>query len=62
MGVDKDQYGEPRPCPFCGGKSFEICPTSTNGRGRWVRCMNCGTEGPVGGSEIDAHNRWNARA
>ena len=61
MAVDKDKHNEPKPCPFCGSKSLETCPTN-HSRARWYRCMICGTEGPVGGSDIDAHKRWNQRA
>lgn len=55
-------HGRAAPCPFCGGGRVEVCPTNINSKGRWIRCMTCGCEGPVGGSESDALNRWNLRA
>lgn len=50
---------ELKPCPFCGNKDVSVADTGS----AWVRCLvpDCGCEGPVCESEIDAVHAWNCR-
>jgi Lar family restriction alleviation protein len=52
---------ELKPCPFCGSKNIEI-----TGRDKcWIRCNNCGCEGPTPANlwptDMEAIEAWNMR-
>lgn len=52
---------EPKPCPFCSGKSFAESPSL--GRSHWnVVCDDCGASGPHGHDDQMAIRQWNIRA
>lgn len=49
-------------CPFCGGEAAH----KTSGpieryKPHWVKCNDCGGEGPVRESKKDAIEAWNRR-
>jgi Lar family restriction alleviation protein len=47
------------PCPFCGGGRQQ---QSSNGHESNLMVCECGAEGPPGEDDIEAIDRWNARA
>jgi len=50
-----DEDIELKPCPFCGSSGAAVV-------GSFVRCGNCGAVGPYGYTDLEAIERWNARA
>ena len=54
------------PCPFCGtvpsrtGSGFGNLPDGR--RGRYLVCVKCGAEGPLGDSVKGALDAWNTRS
>ena len=50
---------ELKPCPFCGGKDFEV--VSVYGGEYYVDCLNCTTCGPSGETYEEAIEAWNRR-
>lgn len=48
-----------KPCPFCGGNDLSLCKSGS--KDLYVRCRDCGTEGPSTGSGVGAWGLWNKR-
>jgi Lar family restriction alleviation protein len=52
-----------KPCPFCGDPDVKLFQAhNTDDGARWVECINCLTEGPVGFTDKSAVDAWNRRA
>ena len=49
-------------CPFCGGVAKLKAPGYEHYSPCWVKCTQCGAEGPTKSSEEDAEKGWNERA
>lgn len=50
-----------RPCPFCGGTSFQLRSWTepvTKSTGDSVICMGCGAMGPMARDEMEACDEW----
>ena len=57
-----------KPCPFCGNKELRLMAIkSVNDKfvGYYILCepkiKPCGTQGPIGDSDLMAHKKWNGR-
>lgn len=46
-------------CPFCGTFNTII---HTEYLGTWIRCLNCGAQGPFTDGDMNAVKAWNKRA
>ena len=46
----------PNDCPFCGGSNLEMGNTPSF---YWVRCQDCGAEGPTNKDRKEAVELWN---
>jgi Lar family restriction alleviation protein len=51
-----------KPCPFCGGVAKLKAPGYEHYSPCWVKCTQCGAEGPTKSSEEKAEKGWNERA
>lgn len=49
------------PCPFCGGVAELKAPGYEHYSPCWCKCTQCGAEGPVKSSELEAEKGWNER-
>lgn len=68
--VEKAFAVQPAPCPFC-GSTVKMIPNEIARHGSqfgvpnvdvfYAHCYECGADGPVGDSEIEAIRRWNDR-
>lgn len=48
-------------CPFCGGVAKLKVPGYEHYSPCWVKCTQCGAEGPTKSSEEEAEKGWNKR-
>ncbi len=48
-------------CPFCGGVAKMNTPGYEYYSPCWVKCTQCGAEGPVRASQLEAQEAWNRR-
>lgn len=53
---------ELKPCPFCGDPDVKLFRAHKENGARWVECITCLTEGPVGFTDRSASVAWNRRA
>lgn len=47
-------------CPFCGNTDSEVVAAEFEGYKRRVECFSCGATGPLGETEDQAVELWNA--
>ena len=53
------ETAEPNDCPFCLSSDYLEMSGSVNGRHYWMRCTECGTDGPCAMTRLDAITEWN---
>ena len=62
-----EDAGDPKPCPFCGGRSDQLVVERWSDEGDpdatyHVEFLKCGANGPQGESQLEAAQEWNRRA